>query len=228
MKTVIVGDIHGCYDELCALLEKIEFDIEKFDLIFLGDLMDRGPKSYEVFCAVKDLKSKMGERCVIIRGNHEQMLCDYYREADKDWLFNGCVTTIDSFEAHEEDPCDCVDWIENNTMYYYIDEDFNCCHAGTFYSDITVNHYSTLIWDRDAFEYSDYEGKATFIGHTPLYYPVRSRKGYNHEKLNYMEKVPIGSGLINIDTGAVFGGQLTAAVYDPADKTFILYNVGND
>lgn len=41
MRTIIIGDIHGCYRELVKLLEKVEFDKKTYRLISLGDLMDR-------------------------------------------------------------------------------------------------------------------------------------------------------------------------------------------
>ena len=76
MKTVIVADIHGCYKELLALLEKLDFCREEDTLISLGDIIDRGPQPYEVFDYFRMLKMSMKERCVLVRGNHEQMLLD--------------------------------------------------------------------------------------------------------------------------------------------------------
>ena len=48
-RTIIVGDIHGCYKELKKLLKKVSFHEDEDWLISLGDLMDRGRQSYEVF-----------------------------------------------------------------------------------------------------------------------------------------------------------------------------------
>ena len=52
MSSYVIGDIQGCFDELMLLLEKINFDPKKDELIFAGDLINRGPKSLEVleFC----------------------------------------------------------------------------------------------------------------------------------------------------------------------------------
>lgn len=74
MRTIIIGDIHGCYRELVKLLEKVKFDRKADRLISLGDLMDRGTQSYEVFDFFRHLKTETGDRCVIIRGNHEDMM----------------------------------------------------------------------------------------------------------------------------------------------------------
>lgn len=61
----VIGDIHGCYDELCELLEKLGYVVDKEKaaihstkgrkLVFLGDLVDRGPKSPEVLRMVMSL-----------------------------------------------------------------------------------------------------------------------------------------------------------------------------
>lgn len=66
MSIYVVGDIHGCYDELMALLKKIKFGCSD-TLIFVGDLVNRGPKSLEVLRFIKSLKS----RAKIVLGNHD-------------------------------------------------------------------------------------------------------------------------------------------------------------
>ena len=60
MRTIIIGDVHGCAKELSALLDKVKADPEKDRLIMLGDLFDRGPESYEVFQIVKKLDMEYG------------------------------------------------------------------------------------------------------------------------------------------------------------------------
>ena len=46
MRRLIIGDIHGCLDELQDLLRKIKLDEERDELIQLGDMIDRGPESW--------------------------------------------------------------------------------------------------------------------------------------------------------------------------------------
>lgn len=67
MATYIIGDIHGCYDELCAMLEKINFSADD-TLVCVGDYIDRGMQSYEMLCWFEN----KSENIITIRGNHEE------------------------------------------------------------------------------------------------------------------------------------------------------------
>jgi bis(5'-nucleosyl)-tetraphosphatase (symmetrical) len=67
MSTYAIGDIHGCYDELMALLDFIQFDESSDALWFVGDLVNRGAASLAVLNFVKNLKS---EKHVVL-GNHD-------------------------------------------------------------------------------------------------------------------------------------------------------------
>ena len=60
-RTLIITDLHGCYDECIQLLDKMAFDEENDTLINLGDTIDRGPKIYETFTFLRDLKERMGD-----------------------------------------------------------------------------------------------------------------------------------------------------------------------
>ena len=68
MKTVIISDIHGCYDEFTELLDKIKYTPKTTRLIILGDMVDRGPKSDLV---VRKIKSMNIEVSI---GNHDSKM----------------------------------------------------------------------------------------------------------------------------------------------------------
>jgi len=71
-RIVVVGDVHGCYEEFCELLEVCEFNKDKDNLIMVGDLVNKGPDSLKV------LKKAMKLNAIVVRGNHEDKALDAY------------------------------------------------------------------------------------------------------------------------------------------------------
>ena len=70
-----IGDIHGCLDELLTMMDRISFDKEKDRLYFVGDYIDRGLKTYQMF---RWLEKNVAEKCFFfVRGNHEQEYVAY-------------------------------------------------------------------------------------------------------------------------------------------------------
>lgn len=99
--TYIIGDVHGYYDTLLALVAKLP---KKVELIFVGDLIDRGAKSAEVVRYVWE----NGHRCTM--GNHEELMCslgdsiikayeeDLPLEIPDLWHRNGGIETLFSYQ----------------------------------------------------------------------------------------------------------------------------------
>ena len=90
-RVIVVPDVHGEYDILLELLEKLSFDKEADHLIFLGDLIDRGPKSLDVVkCVVEN-----DFPCIL--GNHEKLWIEssHSRSATATWLNNGGKWALD-------------------------------------------------------------------------------------------------------------------------------------
>ncbi|MCT7550860.1 metallophosphoesterase [Aliarcobacter butzleri] len=100
----IIGDVHGCYKSLIALIDKLP-NKEKSKICFVGDLVDRGMYSYEV------VKFVMGNNYDCVLGNHEQMFLEsipMIRNKTSDdlfehWLYKaGGKYTINSYPTQED------------------------------------------------------------------------------------------------------------------------------
>ena len=119
MATYALGDVQGCFDELQQLLRKAGFG--KTDrLWFVGDLVNRGPKSLEVLRYVRDL----GERAVTVLGNHDLHLLAQFEAIErprKDDTFR------DVLEA--PDAADLVAWVRRRPMMH-AEGDYAMVHAG--------------------------------------------------------------------------------------------------
>jgi len=120
MATFAIGDVQGCFDELQQLLTQIGFNRRKDRLWFVGDLVNRGPKSLQVLRFVRDL----GSRAVTVLGNHDLHLITQYEGFErrrKDDTFQ------DVLEAH--DARELVDWLRLRPMMH-VEGDFAMVHAG--------------------------------------------------------------------------------------------------
>lgn len=107
MRTIIIGDVHGCSDALKNLLEKVK-PTGADKIVMLGDLFDRGPDSYGVSETVRALAKEFGERFVLLRGNHEDYLLAEKLTLSQRMVWSGVGrgATVRSFRqngAHMED-----------------------------------------------------------------------------------------------------------------------------
>lgn len=186
MKTWVIPDVHGCLLTLQELLEGL-IRLEKDDtLIFLGDLIDRGPDSKGVLDYVMKLQDS-GIKITVLRGNHEDYMAKVFVEENKkpvflkvfglktrsakEWLFHGGKQTMKSFESIKpaEIPQKYLDWIEN--LEYFVEtEKFLIVHAGfNFKNDDIFADKRTMMWARD-FEIDPLKvaGRRIIHGHVPV------------------------------------------------------------
>ncbi|MDO4553871.1 MAG: metallophosphoesterase family protein [Lachnospiraceae bacterium] len=218
MRTIIVGDIHGCYHEFLSLLHKVNYNGKKDKLILLGDLMDRGPLSYEMLRLAMHWKKKNPDRFFLIRGNHEQMIVEQSGALDTRliWRVVGKTDTIRSFRKHRDRMELYIPWILKNMPLYYKDEKIQCVHAGIKEENPKQNSTDLLVKDHSWSKTNQYGGRITIIGHTPLDAPTYyDGSGNAGEPLSYgvWKELP-AQGAICIDTGCVFGKKLTAMILE--------------
>ena len=83
----VIGDVHGCYNEMLSLINKIEVQDNEPIIYFVGDFIDRGPKVWEVLQWMMEHISKDG-RYRAVRGNHEQMVIEWYEQTREKWENN--------------------------------------------------------------------------------------------------------------------------------------------
>jgi diadenosine tetraphosphatase ApaH/serine/threonine PP2A family protein phosphatase len=202
MLTYAIGDVHGCLDKLVRLLARCRAHAgdRRRRVVFVGDYIDRGPDSRGVIETL--LKLQRSEPDVIcLRGNHEALMLEAVETGDEDlWLLNGGGQTLASYGVSQalDLPAELVEWADALPLLFD-DGRRLFVHAG-LNPRVALDRQTEqdLLWIREPFLSSRREfGRLIVHGHTPL------RSG-----------VPdLRSNRLNIDTAAVFGGPLTAAVF---------------
>lgn len=213
----VIGDVHGMYDMLEALLKHWNPDEE--ELIFVGDLIDRGPKIREVLECVWSLQKQFGAQ--VIMGNHEAILLDFLRHPYQGWglyQINGGATTLASLNYLDVEQIadysltelvtltkqlypELLRWLETRPLYLEYGE-WIIAHAGV---DLQIPDWhqtkpEDFYWIRDPFHFSDNQtGKKIIFGHTPVarLNPMPGDLSIWHHQNKF-----------GIDGGAVNGGDL--------------------
>jgi len=189
---IAIGDIHG----MDGMLEKLLGCLpEAGTLVFLGDYIDRGPGSRRVLDRLLALEQQ--RKCIFLRGNHEMLALDALkgdRQAELMWLFNGGAETVSEYEGGVLTP-EHIDFLKR-TQFYHSTNETIFVHAGLEPGiALELNDEQTFCWMREPFLSTNYNwGRLVVHGHTP----------------NSAHKTEIHPNRINIDTGAVYGGALTA------------------
>jgi protein phosphatase len=231
----IIGDVHGCGEELSALLGRLGYRIESGQgpkvippdgrtAVFVGDLVDRGPKIPDVLRLVMKMVEEGTAFCV--PGNHDMKLMRKLKGRDVQ-LTHGLADSVEQIERETPEFKQAVIKFLDDLVSHYVFDDGKLvvAHAGmkeemqgrgsgkvrdfALYGETTgeTDEYGLPVRYNWA---AEYRGKAMVVyGHTPVAEP---------EWLNRT---------INIDTGCVFGGKLTALRYPekelvsvPAQQTY--------
>jgi serine/threonine protein phosphatase 1 len=220
-----VGDIHGRYDLLTALLERIWADANTGSntLVFLGDYVDRGPASKDVVDHLLALR-RPGWEIIKLRGNHEQLMLEFHRDPQvyQAWRSFGGAETLMSYgvrppsfsdskevaRAHEEFtarlPREHLTFLTGLPCSHTIGS-YVFVHAGVR-PGIPLDRQlpEDMLWIRDEFLcFDERMEKCVVHGHTPAEHPV------------------LRSNRICVDTGAYATDCLTAVKLAGEGCTFL-------
>lgn len=121
MATYAIGDIQGCYDALCRLLEACAFDPASDRLWLVGDLVNRGPQSLETLRLIKSL----GASAVTVLGNHDLYLLMVAEGGAK---FRGKDDTLQPI-LDAPDCAELLNWLRHQPLCY-TENEYCLVHAG--------------------------------------------------------------------------------------------------
>ena len=219
MRHIAIGDIHGEITLLKSLLKDLNVNFKTDKLIFLGDYIDRGENSYEVVKYVRALQRKHPTKVICLKGNHE----DLFLNDVALWRLNGGTKTENDYRANCESNKefkDRVKWFESLPLYYETKNNV-FVHGGIDPSvSLAEQNSHYMMWAREDYLYDDRKfDKKVISGHTPSMVIIDKDCVRPYETLggNYV-----------IDTGACFGGCLTACIIENGKYNFISVRNGEE
>lgn len=186
-KIFAVGDVHGCYKTMMALMKKLPIDRKKDTVVFLGDYVDRGPRSKQVIDRLMKWQEKY-PHWRFLMGNHEDLMLDallykgqIYHSYDL-WYNQGGLQTARSYfppgfskyDMAISQPKDHIKWKHLNWMrdrdIYYETDDYFFVHGGIppgtsiemiksllLDGGLTNPVRQSMLWARDEFIFSKYD-----------------------------------------------------------------------
>ncbi len=240
-RTIAIGDIHGELGHLDKLLRRLPPLGRGDTLVFLGDYVDRGPRSAEVVARVREIEATSAAKVVSLRGNHEDA---WVQVAEKGWAefvmprMNGCLEALRSFRGQpppdrEEAPTaeefkamftasffppDVMSWMRALPVFYE-DEHAIYVHAGLVKKGSGFLHPSVtepkraLMWTRSREFFADYRGKLCVVGHTATALLPPELSSFTPED---PKDLWAGPSVIAIDTACSKPGGFLTAVELPA------------
>ena len=203
-RLMIVGDVHGCYDELVELLDMCKGREPDVCAVFVGDLINKGPKNAEVVKLVR----KMDAYCV--RGNHDEVCLRAWQNHCE-----GREPLSAKFEWMRQLSEDEIQWLAELPFTLSIPSlNVHVVHAGLLpqqplpeqpfdsmlhVRDVSYNPIlSRWIWHKSAVEGS-VPWASAWKGPEHVY--------FGHDAIRQLQQYALATGL---DTGCVYGGKLTA------------------
>ncbi|HEY9259116.1 AAA family ATPase, partial [Chitinophaga sp.] len=226
----IIGDVHGCYDELCNLLEVLGYHIDKENAslisapmttnaegytrfrkpVFVGDLVDRGPKSPQVLRLVMNMVNNGLALCV--PGNHDAKLLRYLNGKNVQ-LRHGLEQTVAQLSSESPEFLESVKSFIDGLISHYVLDDGKLVVAHAGLKESMQGRGSGAV--REFCLYGETTGETDEFGLPIRYnwaveYKGRAMVVYGHTPVPAAQWL---NNTIDIDTGCVFGASLTALRY---------------
>ena len=208
----VIGDIHGCYLTLVELYQQIIKKYPDIKVYSVGDLVDRGNKSYEVVEFIID------NNILFTPGNHDFMFYYFFKEPStvfaRSWVFNGSESTLESYDDHDKKVFEHIDFIKEAPLFFDTPDCF-ITHAGISkeYEKLLDQNFKndpTILYNLISREFRSDKGvlwlrgealnigKLQIVGHT------------KHQEITLDEE----ANAAYIDTGAYVGNKLSAVIID--------------
>src|SRR5882672_4164668 len=223
----MIGDVHGCFDELRLLLERLGYEItsssennnsfgyqvrhaEGRKAVFLGDLVDRGPKIPEVLRLVMSMTA--GGTALCVPGNHDVKLMRKLLGRDVR-ITHGLAESLEQLEREPPEFNEQVTTYIDKLVSHYVLDDGRLVVAHAGLKEALQGRGSGRV--RDFALFGETTGETDEFGLPVRYnwaaeYRGRAMVVYGHTPVPEPEWL---NRTINIDTGCVFGGQLSAFRY---------------
>lgn len=227
-RVLAIGDVHGMYEKLIKLMDKIRFNSDEDLLIFLGDYIDRGPDPGRCLQYIFALQDQYPDVVVCLMGNHEVMMSSYFMQKRGNynnlivdyagsWLDNGGLETLKQLDEMDADTKEkLLQWVMNLPVKYQY-QDYFFCHAGVDPDvPLAVQNEFDMLWRRQQW-WEQYKGEETLVvGHTP----VQKVMKLTGKERRTPKPLFLTNHVIMCDTGAYMSGGKLSCVDVLAGKVW--------
>lgn len=227
-RVLAIGDVHGMYEKLIKLMDKIRFNPDEDLLIFLGDYIDRGPDPGRCLQYIFALQDQYPDVVVCLMGNHEVMMSSYFMQKRGNynnlivdyagsWLDNGGLETLKQLDEMDADTKEeLLQWVMNLPVKYQY-QDYFFCHAGVDPDvPLAVQNEFDMLWRRQQW-WEQYKGEETLVvGHTP----VQKVMKLTGKERRTPKPLFLTNHVIMCDTGAYMSGGKLSCVDVLAGKVW--------
>lgn len=227
-RVLAIGDVHGMYEKLIKLMDKIRFNPDEDLLIFLGDYIDRGPDPGRCLQYIFALQQQYPDVVVCLMGNHEVMMSSYFMQKRGNynnlivdyagsWLDNGGLETLKQLDEMDADTKEeLLQWVMNLPVKFQY-QDYFFCHAGVDPDvPLAVQNEFDMLWRRQQW-WEQYKGEETLVvGHTP----VQKVMKLTGKERRTPKPLFLANHVIMCDTGAYMSGGKLSCVDVLAGKVW--------